>query len=148
MDLHPFDPYPTVPGVCQECDMPESNRSQHPTTGAVLRPLQNTIRPIRFDGRRTSTLAALKAAPKSSTVKGQVLAIIAAAPRDHGVTDAELGHKLMRVKQNTLRPRRIDLVEEGWVEPVPTADGKELTRGGFTCWRLSDIAVLTRREAS
>lgn len=67
------------------------------------------------NARETSRLAALKVAPTSGTKRRAVLVEVIAA-RSHGITDDALSYQL-QMPPNTLRPRRVELVEGGWIQP-------------------------------
>lgn len=68
---------------------------------------------LRHDAQVTSRLAALKATPRSGTTRRNVLlAIIEARPG--GLCDDEIAHAV-HLSPNTVRPRRLELVEGGWL---------------------------------
>lgn len=73
----------------------------------------------------TSHAAALRALPCTGTGKARVLARLQEV-HPAGLTDEELQRQL-NMGPNTCRPRRVDLVREGWVEDsgerVPSSTG-------------------------
>lgn len=68
---------------------------------------------LRHDAKRTSREAALLMEPKLGTLRSKVLNAIRVAGKD-GMTDDELVAKL-GLSPNSVRPRRVELVEGGWV---------------------------------
>lgn len=78
----------------------------------------------RRDHPATSRAAALAIAPRTGTQRRKVLNAIAYKPR----TDEELQADL-RMNANSERPRRVELVEGGWIKDSglrrPTAAGGE-----------------------
>lgn len=64
----------------------------------------------RRDGAPTSKLAALTVAPRTGTQRRRVLDAIATRPS----TDDEL-QAALRMSGNTERPRRVELVDGGWI---------------------------------
>jgi predicted ArsR family transcriptional regulator len=68
---------------------------------------------VRRDAASTSAAAAERHRPRSGTARHRVLHALATA-RD-GATDEEVAAHL-RMSPNTERPRRVELVEAGWVE--------------------------------
>jgi hypothetical protein len=78
----------------------------------------------RHDASDTMAMAALQAMPRSGTQRRKVLAAIAEKPR----TDDELQYDLA-MSGNTERPRRVELVEGGWIEDSnvrrPTHDNQD-----------------------
>lgn len=81
---------------------------------------------IANNAKETSRDAAQKVLPKSGTQRAKVYDAIKAAG-ESGLTDAEvLLH--VRINGNSIRPRRLELVEQGLIE----AAGQ---RNGFTIWR-------------
>lgn len=68
---------------------------------------------LRHDAKETSRLAALHVAPRSGSQRERVLVALRRAGKK-GMTDDELSHEL-RLSPNSVRPRRLELVEGGWV---------------------------------
>lgn len=90
---------------------------------------------VRRDHRATARVAAELVLPRSGTQRARVLLAIAAAAGD-GLTDEE-GATLLDMSPNTWRPRRVELVEHGWVEPSPLTRITELGRDA-TVWTLTE----------
>lgn len=67
---------------------------------------------VRRDHPDTSHNAAERIMPRSGTQRHAVLSLIAASD---GLTDAEIQDGL-RISESSERPRRIELVEQGWIE--------------------------------
>lgn len=134
--LHEFKPDPDDPDWCT-CGLPRKN-GRHATAAATI-PLpsatRNTVH-TSLDATQNSILAAERALPKSGTIKAELLDTIMAVDPERGMTDKELERALPRIGANSLRPRRVDLVKDGWLEPVRTERGQVL-RDGFTAWRLT-----------
>jgi len=68
---------------------------------------------LRNDARPTSRAAATKVAPGSGTQRGRVLRCVVDAGAE-GVTDDQVRDRL-GMELNTVRPRRLELVEQGYV---------------------------------
>lgn len=68
---------------------------------------------LRNDARPTSRAAAVKVAPGAGTQRGRVLRCIVAAGAE-GATDDQVRDRL-GLELNTIRPRRLELVEAGYV---------------------------------
>lgn len=68
---------------------------------------------VRHDAKETSRIAALRVVPNSASQRGRVLAAIRSAGAS-GYTDDEVSSTL-RMSPNSVRPRRLELVEGGWV---------------------------------
>lgn len=68
----------------------------------------------RNDHPDTAKLAALRAAPRTGTARRRVLMTIANCGAD-GATDEEIQHSL-GMNPSTQRPRRVELVQGGWIE--------------------------------
>jgi hypothetical protein len=97
---------------------------------------------VRRDAKATSVLAALVTLPRSRTRRYAVLEAIAGAG-EHGRTDEEL-YGLIGAGPNTVRPRRVELVDGRWIEDSgkrrPTCTGADaivwvLTEEGAAKWR-------------
>ncbi len=101
----------------------------------------------RQDGRDTSKLAALQALPASGRKRRQVLDAVAAVARDPrlvGLTDLQIA-QATGLRDNSVRPRRVELVDGGWLEPATTSEGKVVTREHYG--REHTVWVLTQRAA-
>lgn len=87
-------------------------------------PAANTEGKSRRDHPDTSRKAALKAMPKTGTQRRRVLELITLYTRSptlgltEGITDAEIQLRL-QMSGNTERPRRVELVEGGWIAAHP-----------------------------
>jgi hypothetical protein len=88
----------------------------------------------------TSRLAALEVAPRTGTQRARVLDYIRTRG-SRGATDAEIQHAL-GMNGNTERPRRIELVEGGWL----TDSGLRRTVSGRPAivWSASVVTVNTK----
>jgi hypothetical protein len=101
----------------------------------------------RQDGRDTSKLAALQALPASGRKRRQVLDAVAAVARDPqlvGLTDLQIA-QATGLRDNSVRPRRVELVDGGWLEPATTSEGHVVTRQHYG--REHTVWVLTQRAA-
>jgi hypothetical protein len=94
---------------------------------------------LRNDAAETSRLAALKVRPVSGTQRAAVLAFLLAC-NGRGATDDEISEG-MGLSPNSVRPRRVELVEGGWVQ-----DSGEVRPSAFgnaaIVWIVTDKAVL------
>lgn len=99
-------------------------------------PGENEVK-LRSDARGTEKIAAWSAFPNSGTQRERVLNYFRIAGRD-GATDEEACEDL-GLSFNSLRPRRQELVEGGWL--VATKE-RRLTEAGNPAivWRLSKKA--------
>jgi len=91
--------------------------------------------------RRTSIAAAAAVEPRTGTQRHRLLAAVAAVARNPalvGLTDVELS-AATGIRPNSLRPRRGELVDGGWLED----SGRTRIHHGreHTVWVLSDKAV-------
>ncbi len=91
--------------------------------------------------RRTSKAAAAAVEPRTGSQRHRVLAAVAQVSRDPalvGLTDVELG-AATGIRPNSLRPRRGELVDGGWLED----SGRTRVHHGreHTVWVLSPKAV-------
>jgi hypothetical protein len=76
-------------------------------------PAANTVGKMPTGPQPTTKAAALKVLPRTGTQRAEVLdAIIGAGA--YGMTDAEL-QRALGMNPNTERPRRVELVEGGWI---------------------------------
>ena len=92
----------------------ETGRCSYPSCTGACQPLPSLTRPaakLRRDAAPTSQEAAAFVLPRSGTQRWRVLMALAAAP----ATDEELVERL-GIGANSERPRRLELVEQGWVE--------------------------------
>lgn len=103
----------------------------------------------RRGGRETSATAALLALPRSGLNRRRVLDAVAAVARDPqlvGLTDLQIA-QATGLRDNSVRPRRVELVDGGWLEPATSSDGKPVTREHYgrehTVWVLTQKAVGT-----
>jgi DNA-binding IclR family transcriptional regulator len=71
---------------------------------------------VRHDAADTSVRAAILAYPKAGTQRAAILALLSDL-RHHpeGLTDAQIQWHLT-MPESSERPRRVELVEAGWVE--------------------------------
>lgn len=91
----------------------------------------------------TQRLAAVQAYPATGTWRRRVLAAVARAG-ERGMTDEELQDAL-HLNPSTERPRRVELVEGGWVED---SGRRRRTRSGRAAavWMLTTAARAAREE--
>ena len=89
------------------------------------------------DASETQIPAAVEAYPSSGTWRRLVLNVIAAAD-PYGATDEEMQTHL-HLNPSTQRPRRVELVEMGWIED---SGRRRATRSGRAAvvWTLTDVA--------
>lgn len=90
------------------------------------------------DAAETQRLAAFEALPQTGTQRRRVLNAISRAG-DDGRTDEELQREL-EMNPSTQRPRRVELVEQGWIED---SGHRRSTRSG----RSAVVWILTHRGA-
>ena len=98
----------------------------------------------RRDARRTSNAAAWAVLPRSGAQRRRVLdAVVAVArnPQIVGLTDVQLAHAT-GLPANSVRPRRVELVDGGWIEPAQTT--REHHGREHTVWVLTQKAVGAR----
>lgn len=91
--------------------------------------------------RRTSAAAAASVEPRTGSQRHRILSAVAQVARDPalvGLTDVELG-AATGIRPNSLRPRRGELVDGGWLED----SGRTRVHHGneHTVWVLSVKAV-------
>jgi len=101
----------------------------------------------RHDGRATAKDAALRAAPNAGTNRRRVLDAVAQVARDPklvGLTDLQIA-QATGLRDNSVRPRRVELVDGGWLEPATGSDGTIVTREHYG--REHTVWVLTQRAA-
>lgn len=140
MQTHEFTPDPADPAFCAEpCGMPKANR-RHNVAGAAAAALRSaTVNYTHTSPNATdkSNEAGLRALPTSGSIKAKLLDAICRVDPQRGMTDSELFAAFPDIGQSSVRPRRIDLRADGWLEPVLDENYRQVTRGGFTAWRLS-----------
>lgn len=88
---------------------------------------------VRRDHPSTAKMAAMAVIPRSGTARWKVLQAVALVPR----TDEQIQDDL-HMSANTERPRRVELVEMGWIEEWKGHVGR--TRAGLDAivWRLTE----------
>lgn len=85
---------------------------------ADLSDLASPDAPSAVPGRtETSRAASLRALPRSGTQRARVLHVLSHPPLDYGLTDEQIALAL-NMDPNAVRPRRLELVAGGWVEPA------------------------------
>jgi hypothetical protein len=94
---------------------------------------------VRRDHPDTSKQAARLIAPKSGSDRERVLqTVLATWYSEHGRTDEEL-QDILGMDPSTERPRRVELVEGGWLEDSgkrrPTRSGRQAI-----VWQVTDDA--------
>ncbi len=107
-------------------------------SGAGLAPL---------DGRATAKVAALRALPASGRNRRKVLDAVASVARDPklvGLTDLQIA-EVTGLRDNSVRPRRVELVDGGWLQAATSSDGTPVTREHYG--RAHTVWVLTQRAA-
>src|SRR5262245_58624181 len=92
----------------------------------------NNPPPIAPDTQR---LAALRACPRTGTQRRRVLDFIA-LKGEYGATDEEI-QMALRMSGDTQRPRRVELVDGGWVE-VSTLTRPTLSENAAAVWTMSE----------
>lgn len=131
---------------CDDCGLPKQH-ARHITIGApppILKPVPDLGVSLTPEQADTSQRAALHTAwPKAGTSRAIVLDAVAACG-DHGATDDELVWDT-DMNPNTLRPRRGELVEHGWLVPARDEDGRYRVRpttsgADAQVWVLSPLA--------
>jgi hypothetical protein len=83
---------------------------------------------VRHDAPATSLAAAEAVMPRTGTQRRRVLEYVASR-REHGATDLEL-QQALALSGNSERPRRIELVEAGWLIE------SGLRRRGHIVWKV------------
>ena len=96
------------------------------------------------DAAETQLLAAMEIQPATGHDRLRVLKQLAACG-DRGATDEEL-QLALDMNPSTQRPRRVELVEKGWVEK---SEHRRPTRAGRSAvvWRLTAGAIRSIRRA-
>jgi hypothetical protein len=101
----------------------------------------------RSDGRATAKAAALQALPASGRKRRQVLDAVAQVARDPqlvGLTDLQIA-QATGLRDTSVRPRRVELVDGGWLEAGTDSEGRTVTREHYG--REHTVWVLTQRAA-
>lgn len=100
---------------------------------------------VRRDHADTSHAAALG---RTGTARFKVLAILA-AHGEHGLTDEDISN-LARISPSTARPRRVELVQAGWVEPAGDTWRSSAWGKRMQVWRITEAgrAELVRARAA
>lgn len=131
---------------CDDCGMPKQH-PRHITLNAappVLKPVPDLGVSLTPEQSETSQRAALHTAwPRAGTKRAQVLDAVAACG-EYGATDDELVFDT-DMNPNTLRPRRGELVEHGWLVPARDESGRYRVRptgsgAEAQVWVLSRLA--------
>jgi hypothetical protein len=98
-------------------------------------------------GARRLSIEAARRLADSGTNRRKVLDAVAAVARDPklvGLTDLQIA-QTTGLRDNSVRPRRVELVDGGWLEPATSSDGKPVTREHYG--REHTVWVLTQRAA-
>ena len=98
-------------------------------------------------GARSLSIEAARRLAGSGTNRRKVLDAVAAVARDPklvGLTDLQIA-QTTGLRDNSVRPRRVELVDGGWLEPATSSDGKPVTREHYG--REHTVWVLTQRAA-
>lgn len=116
---------------------------------AATSPDANGAGRVRRGARATSVSAALLALPASGLNRRKVLDAVASVARDPnlvGLTDLQIA-QISGLRDNSVRPRRVELVDGGWLEAATSSDGTVRTREHYgrdhTVWVLTQKAVGT-----
>jgi hypothetical protein len=102
----------------------------------------------RVGARDTSRRAALAVLPASGRQRRRVLDAVAAVSRNPslvGLTDLQIA-QATGLRDNSVRPRRVELVDGGWLEPATDGEGRTVTREHYG--REHTVWILTQRAAS
>lgn len=97
--------------------------------------------------RATAKAAALQALPASGRNRRRVLDAVAAVARQPsivGLTDLQIA-SATGLRDNSVRPRRVELVDGGWLMAAVDSEGKPITREHYG--REHTVWVLTQRAA-
>jgi len=87
---------------------------------------------VRIDARDTSRAAAALVEPRTGSWRSKVLLAVAEYPRtDDGLISALHG------SPNTIRPRRVELMEDGWIEDSGERRAT-ITGAQAAVWRLTE----------
>jgi len=99
---------------------------------------------VRADARQTSRDAAARALPGAATHAGRVLRCIVAAGVD-GITDEQVSDRI-GMSLNTVRPRRLEMVERGLV--MDSGDTTVTASGASAILWLATLAGVTATEGT
>jgi hypothetical protein len=116
----------------------------HGSGVAAHRPDADGTGKARTAARVTSNRAAHAVLPRSGVQRRRVLdAVVQVArnPNIVGLTDVQLAHAT-GLPANSVRPRRVELVDGGWLEPAQTT--REHHGREHTVWVLTQKAVAAR----
>lgn len=112
-------------GYCAVCPMPERNLRFHLAAAPnPLPPVHRAAVSVALEAPVTSLAAAAKAAPRAGTLRAQILALVADAPR--GLTDDEIERRTGR-KHQSVSSTTHHLRKDGYLEPL-AVDGESVTR--------------------
>lgn len=142
---HAFRPDPATTGWCA-CGLPQVNQAMHVDPPSVPDISEARRRPASLPapaqpGSATSVQAALHIGPSLGEWQMTVLRAFGEAGI-RGLTDEELARGLDPDRQNTIRPRRVELVDSGLVRPLLDNYGHEVTRRNRS-GRQAKVYVLT-----
>lgn len=130
---------------CDDCGLPPGH-ARHVTPDAPPqhpKPVADLGVSLTPNQTETSQRAALSAWPKAGTARARVLDAVAACG-EYGATDDELVWDT-DLPANTVRPRRGELVEHGWLTAAVDDAGQPRTRATTTghdaqVWVLTPLA--------
>lgn len=122
-----FDSGPDLSGLCV-CGSILTLGTVHRLDGPCFHYTEPDVAHLgRFQGHSdTSRRAALDVYPRTGTQRAKVLALLVSRPVS-GCTDEEVG-LLLSMNPSSVRPRRIELVEGGWVAAKLNDDGTDMER--------------------
>lgn len=142
--MHDFEAI--EPGVpqCAHCGLPPTN-GRHPQDTTAPPARVEPIKALPADDQRA--IAAFREMWGGNTPKAQVFCELAVC-QDGGATDDELYAKphLSHLGPNTIRPRRLDLANDGLIQRVKDEQGRVVTRqtangGQGAVWVLTPLAL-------
>lgn len=96
---------------------------------------------LRRDASGTSRAAAKRVLVKTGNQRGRVLLAIASTPL--GLTDWELS-RLLGIQPNSLRPRRGELADQEYIEPIPGLEPNSVVSrkhngNDWQVWRATEL---------